>query len=220
MYCCPILAGGRCWPALASFCSGLRYQKSSRASTLGKLHFWMVVVGFNFTFFPMHFLGVDGMPRRIYTYDAGFGFENYNLMATMAAYLTAASAVVFFYNLISSLTKGEKASGDPWDARTLEWSVSSPPPEYNFVELPKVEALDDFWYRKYEKKNYKPEQSQHVLLPNPSWWPLLAGIGIFLFGFGFLFGPTLVGPISPITIFGVVLLFVSVYGWAFQKFEG
>jgi cytochrome c oxidase subunit 1 len=138
----------------------------------------------------------------------------------MGAYITAVSAIIFLYNLYTSLSKGEIAGSDPWDARTLEWSVSSPPPEYNFVELPKVEALDDYWYRKYETKNYKPEPSKDVLLPNPSIWPLYAGIGIFLFGLGFLFGPRLIGPISPITIAGLIILLVSAYGWSFQKFEG
>ncbi|MCZ6842367.1 MAG: cytochrome c oxidase subunit I [SAR324 cluster bacterium] len=188
--------------------------------TLGKLHFWLVVIGFNLTFFPMHFLGVDGMPRRVYTYDAGFDWELGNMSATIGAYITAFSALIFFYNLITSLKKGEKAGSDPWDARTLEWSVTSPPPEYNFVKLPVVEALDHFWYRKYEKKNFSLETPAHVLLPNPSYWPFFAGLGIFLFGTGFLYGPTLVGPISLVTIIGVILLLVSVYGWAFQKFEG
>ena len=121
---------------------------------------------------------------------------------------------------MTSLKNGEKAGSDPWDARTLEWSVSSPPPEYNYVHLPQVEALDDFWYRKYEKKNFQLEKPGDVLLPNPSYWPFAAGFGIFLFGLGFLYGPRMVGPISLVTIVGVVVLLVSVYGWAFQKAEG
>ena len=160
------------------------------------------------------------MPRRIYTYDAGYGWATGNLLATIGAYITLLSSLIFVYNLITSLKKGEKATSDPWDARTLEWSVSSPPPEYNFVELPKVEALDDFWYKKYEKKSFQPEKSADVLLPNPSKWPFFAGVGIFLFGTGFLYGPGLIGPISLITIIGVLVLLVSVSGWSFQKFEG
>ncbi len=187
---------------------------------LGKLNFWLVVIGFNMTFFPMHFLGVDGMPRRIYTYDAGFGFEPWNLVATLGAYITAVSALVFFFNLYTSARNGAKAPGDPWDGRTLEWAVSSPPPEYNFVKLPQVEALDDFWYRKYEAKNYRPEKSEDVALPNPSYWPLVTAIGIFMMGAGFLFGPGLLGPVSLITLIGVVVLLLGAYGWAFQKFEG
>ena len=190
---------------------------------LGKLHFWLAMIGFNLTFFPMHFLGVDGMPRRVYTYPEGFEWENSNMLATMGAYITALSALIFFYNLINSLKNGEKAGSDPWDARTLEWSVSSPPPEYNYVDLPKVEALDDFWYRKYEKKSYKPETPADVLLPNPSYWPFIAGLGIFLLGAGLLYdtsGLLLPFPIPLTSIIGAVVLLASVYGWAFQKFEG
>jgi cytochrome c oxidase subunit 1 len=180
---------------------------------LGKWHFWLNIVGINLTFFPMHFLGVDGMPRRIYTYGEGMNFEFWNFWVTIGAYITVVSGVVFFYNVWASLRSGEKASADPWDARTLEWAISSPPPEYNFAKLPQVTARDDFWHRKYELKNFQPEGSAQVLLPNPTIWPLVVGLGLALLGYGFIFGYTL-------SVIGVAIIFVGTYAWAFAKFEG
>lgn len=106
---------------------------------LGKLHFWLMMIGFNVTFFPMHFLGLLGMPRRIATYAPGRGWEAGNLIATIGAFLLAASVLVFIYNCIK-LRNGERAGNDPWEGNTLEWSTTSPPPEYNFLEIPTVES--------------------------------------------------------------------------------
>jgi cytochrome c oxidase subunit 1 len=180
---------------------------------LGKLHFWLNIVGINLTFFPMHFLGVDGMPRRIYTYPSGMNFDFWNFWVTIGAYITLVSGVIFFYNLWTSLRRGEKASADPWDARTLEWAISSPPPEYNFAKLPNVTARDDFWHRKYELKNFQPEGPGHVVLPNPTIWPLVVGAGLALLGYGFIFGYAL-------SVIGVAIIFFGAYAWSFAKFEG
>src|SRR5688500_8386844 len=91
---------------------------------LGKLHFWLMFIGMNLTFFPMHFLGMDGMPRRIYTYAADLGWERWNLVATVGAFVIALSVLVFFVNAIRSVRTGQRAPGDPWDAATLEWTMS------------------------------------------------------------------------------------------------
>ena len=180
---------------------------------LGKTQFWLLLIGFNLTFFPQHFLGVDGMPRRIYTYPEGAGLELWNFWSSIGAYIMAVSALVFFYNLIISTRSGQVAGADPWDARTLEWAMTSPPPEYNFAKLPQVEARDDFWHRKYDLKNFKPEPAGHVLLPNPTKWPFVVAIGIALMGSGFLFTPYL----APL---GVIVVFIGTYAWSFSKFEG
>jgi cytochrome c oxidase subunit 1 len=180
---------------------------------LGKLHFWLNVIGVNMTFFPMHFLGVDGMPRRIYTYPAGFNFESWNLVASLGAYITALSGLIFLYNIARSLRSGEKAGGDPWDARTLEWSISSPPPEYNFARLPHVQARDDLWHRKYDLKNFTPEAPGHVQLPNPTLWPFVVAVGLALLAYGFIFGFAL-------SVIGVGTVLVGAYGWSFARFEG
>ena len=179
---------------------------------LGKLTFWMAFIGFNTTFFPQHFLGADGMPRRIYTYQEGFGFELWNFVSSIGAYLTALAALIFLYNLIRSIRHGTPSGGDPWDARTLEWSISSPPPEYNFARLPEVRALDDFWYSKRVAKDFKPQGTAEVILPNPTAWPLILGFGIALLAAGFLIW-------IPLSFIGVLTMLVSGYAWAFAPFE-
>jgi cytochrome c oxidase subunit 1 len=89
--------------------------------TLGKVHFVLMIVGFNLTFGPMHFLGIDGMPRRIYTYGAEQGWNGWNMVATIGAYMMGVSILIFAYNAIRSLRTGEPAPADPWDGATLEW---------------------------------------------------------------------------------------------------
>jgi cytochrome c oxidase subunit 1 len=116
---------------------------------LGKINFWMMLIGFNLTFFPMHILGLEGQPRRTYTYASGMGWSNLNLLVSIGAFVIAASVFVFLVNIITSTLRGEIAPADPWDARTLEWSTPTPVPEYNFAEIPQVHARDDFWHRKY-----------------------------------------------------------------------
>lgn len=107
---------------------------------LGRLQFWLMFIGFNITFFPMHFLGLLGMPRRYADYAAGLGWENYNLLASVGAFLIAASILPLFWNVAYSLVRGRRAVGDPWQANSLEWWTTSPPPEYNFLEIPTVHS--------------------------------------------------------------------------------
>lgn len=107
---------------------------------LGKLHFWLMWIGFNLTFGPMHLLGLMGMPRRIATYYPGQGWELYNLMATIGSFTLAAAVTVFIWNFFKSiiLKRGEVAGDDPWQGNSLEWMTSSPPPVYNFKKIPPV----------------------------------------------------------------------------------
>jgi cytochrome c oxidase subunit 1 len=104
--------------------------------TLGKLHFWLTFIGFNLTFFPMHIIGVQGQPRRVSDYDPKFG--DWNMVISIASFFLGASFIVFLYNAIVSWLRGEPAPGNPWRALTLEWQVSSPPPVFNFDEIPQV----------------------------------------------------------------------------------
>lgn len=106
--------------------------------TAGKWHFWLMLVGMNLAFFPMHILGILGMPRRIADYNAGYGWQPYNVISTIGAFLIALSVLIFFVNFFWCLRKGELATDDPWEAYTLEWLTSSPPPAYNFARVPRV----------------------------------------------------------------------------------
>jgi cytochrome c oxidase subunit 1 len=125
---------------------------------LGKWHFWLFLIGFHLTFDFMHIPGILGMPRWIYTYDASRGWGTWNFIVSIGAFIQAIAAAVFFYNLITSAISGEKAGPDPWDAWTLEWATSSPPPEYNFAVDPVVSSRRPLWDLKHpEDPDWKYE---------------------------------------------------------------
>ena len=116
---------------------------------LGLWHFWLFTIGFHLTFDPQHFAGILGMPRRIYTYQPGRGWDLWNLISTIGAFVQAAGVVCFTVNLLWSAWKGKIAGDDPWDAWTLEWNTTSPPPEYNFEKLPEVRSRRPLWDLKH-----------------------------------------------------------------------
>ncbi len=116
---------------------------------LGVWNFWLVFIGLNLTFFPMHMLGLLGMPRRQWTYHEGLGWNLYNLVASIGAFIIALGILFLIVNLVISLRRGERAGADPWDAWTLEWATSSPPAEYNFIKTPVVRSRRPLWDLKH-----------------------------------------------------------------------
>jgi cytochrome c oxidase subunit I len=196
---------------------------------MGKLNFWLMVIGFNLTFFPMHFLGFEGQPRRTYTYPSGMGWDTLNLLATIGAFVIATSVLVFLVNVIFTTRRGEKVGHDPWDARTLEWSIPSPPPEYNFAVVPVVTSLDDHWHHKYTEDDegklvklpaggagegddlipagFDPHS---IHMPSPSYWPLIFALALPIMGYGFVFKNWY------LLAAGVVIAFFGLNGWAIE----
>ncbi len=116
---------------------------------LGRLHFWLFFIGFHLTFDFMHIPGLLGMPRRIYTYEPGRGWDTWNFIVTVGVFFQAAGFLVFLGNLVWSYFRGKAAGSDPWDAWTLEWSTNSPPPAYNFNTIPTVQSRRPLWDLKH-----------------------------------------------------------------------
>ena len=193
---------------------------------LGKMHFWLWFIGFNLTFGPFHLLGLQGMPRRIYTYPDGMGWNFWNMMSTVGAYLIAFSVLVFIANVALSRRWAEPAGADPWDGRTLEWATSSPPPEYNFAEIPVVRDRDAFWDRKYvqppegaprrvlaggaDAQHEEGHEEHHIHMPSPSYFPIIAAFGLPLLGYGAVYNNPL------LMIAGGLIAMLGLFGWAFE----
>src|ERR1043166_5330479 len=135
-----------------------KFSGGMYSEPLGKLHFWLFVIGFHLTFDLMHIPGLLGMPRRIYTYEPGRGWDTWNLLVTIGVFFQAIATLVFVGNLLWSYFKGDTAGSDPWDAWTLEWSTESPPPVYNFAAIPVVRSRRPLWDLKHpEDPDWKYE---------------------------------------------------------------
>jgi cytochrome c oxidase subunit I+III len=192
----------------------------------GRWNFWLFFIGFNLAFFPMHQLGLIGMPRRVYTYPEGLGWYELNLLASIGAGLIAASIALFVANVIWSRRHGQGAGNDPWDAGTLEWATTSPPPPWNFQEIPVVSGREPLWEEPVPRRvvtGLRSDKRELLItgavdaepdhrgeLPSPSIWPFLAALataGLFI---GSIFTPWAV----PI---GAVPLFVTLVGWFWPK---
>jgi cytochrome c oxidase subunit 1 len=188
---------------------------------LGRWHFWLTFFGFNATFFPMHFLGLMGMPRRIYTYAPHLGLTFWNQISTEGVLVLTAGIVVFYVNLIVSYTQGEKAAQDPWDGRTLEWSIPSPVPVYNFRHIPLVRGRDPWWLEKTEGEgrmhpapDLVAQEDSGIHLPSPTPVPLYLAGAIVLAGFGLVYRSLWVGPL------GLALIFVLLHRSMFTRDPG
>nr|WP_239583487.1 cytochrome c oxidase subunit I [Metabacillus iocasae] len=158
--------------------------------TLGKVTFWLFFTGFHLTFFIQHFLGLMGMPRRIWKFLPGQGLETGNLISSIGAAFMAVATIVLLINVVKTSINGKKAAGDAWeDGRTLEWAVASPPLEYNFKQTPLVRGLDALWVEKMEgKKGMTPaEPVGDIHMPNGSFIPFMISVGLFVAAFGFMY---------------------------------
>jgi cytochrome c oxidase subunit 1 len=192
---------------------------------LGKINFWMFFIGINVTFFPMHFLGLQGMTRRIYTYLPETGWGTLNLVASIGAVIIALSVVLFLFNVFSSLRRGVVAGADPWGSYSLEWATSSPPPKYNFRDIPVVQGIYPLWESKVMPVAHGLATRYQQLLitslmdaipgskhnpPGPSVWPVFAAIAV-----GSIFITSIFTPWGyPV---GSVLLFIALVGWIWQR---
>jgi cytochrome c oxidase subunit I+III len=193
---------------------------------LGKANFWLLFAGFNITFFPMHLLGVMGMPRRVYTYPANMGWNTLNLVSTAGALLMVLGGALLLVNVVRALRSGERASDNPWNADTLEWGTSSPPPVYNFLHPPVVEGRYALWDRTAAAPVVTglrldcrevlitdvmdAHPSNKYELPEPTIWPFLAAVATSMMFIGSIFTPWAV----PV---GALPIAITLIGWFWPK---
>ena len=190
------------------------------SESLGKVHFWLMLIGFNLTFMPMHIIGVIGMPRRIYTYADNMDFELLNMIVSVGAFIIAASMIMFSINIVRSIRNGAAAGDNPWEASTLEWSIPSPPPHYNFAVVPTVRSQHPLWDE--DGNVVKPPAlpaHDHPVMPDPSYWPLVLAFAITM-GFGGL----IIWQAHQIAGFVVLALMGALgmralYGWVLEPME-
>ncbi len=202
--------------------------------TLGKWNFWLMVVGMNLTFGPMHILGLQGQPRRMVVWPdklTGEGFFDlafWNLAATVGSYLLAIGIFLFLVNVWRTTRKGATAPLDPWDARSLEWLTTNPPKAHNFDVVPHVHALDEYFHMKYEEvdtdtgprlvkvrtaEELQAEQEAnadtHIHMPSPSYWPIVLAIALPIMAYGIIYSTLL-------TVAGGVILLLAMFAWALE----
>ncbi|WP_281891173.1 cytochrome c oxidase subunit I [Paenibacillus sp. YYML68] len=176
--------------------------------TLGKIHFWTFFIGFHLTFFPQHFLGLMGMPRRVFTFQPGIGLEEGNFISTIGAFLMGIGTIAFFINIVATARKPiDPHAADPWDGRTLEWAIPSPPPEYNFKQTPLVRGYDALWKEKMagNKEMTPAEPLGSIHMPSPSILPFLMSFGLFVSAYGFMYHK------YEVSIIGIAFTFICMF---------
>jgi cytochrome c oxidase subunit I len=199
---------------------------------LGNWHFWLSFIGMNLTFFPMHYSGMLGMPRRIYRYDAGQGWDLFNMMSSVGTVILMIGTAFGLYNLWRSWRSGARASSNPWGAPTLEWTIPSPPPDYNFAEIPLVRSRYPLWNMKAgetlvhettyeeEKDRVVPTSRQlGIVMPNPSILPLVVSIFIVVMFAGLMFLDKNFGLGVATILIGTAGWVVALYMWLLTPLE-
>ena len=203
---------------------------------LGKISFWTMFVGFNLAFFPMHILGFLGMPRRVWTYSSGLGWDGLNSIVSIGAAVFAFGTVLSLFNWVWSVVRKVPAPPNPWGADSLEWATTSPPPEYNFASIPVVAGRHPLWQQDplptaasgddpatralgiegaLRRENPitgglegRPEQTAEI--PRETYLPLLLALGLAVFFAGLLIDAVVIG------VIGVALAFVGLVWWAWR----
>jgi cytochrome c oxidase subunit 1 len=222
-----VLIGGSVFPLIAAVYYWFpKVTGRMLSETLGRWNFWIAFIGFNVAFFPMHILGLEGMPRRVYTYSADMPWGGLNMLSTIGAIIFAASFLLLFGNIARSLMRGIPAGPNPWDAESLEWATPSPPPPQNFTHIPAVTGRSPLW----ENRELLPAiagmraDKREILLstlteaepavretsPEPSIWPLFAAIATGITFLWSIYTPWAV-------IYGAIPVAVTLTGWFWPK---
>jgi cytochrome c oxidase subunit 1 len=221
-----VILGGVVFPLFGAFYYWFpKFTGRMLGEKLGKWHFWTFFIGVNVTFFPMHILGLHGMPRRVYTYLPETGWGNLNLLATVGSWIIAVSVILFVINVLRSWRSGVVAGDDPWHAPTLEWSTSSPPPTYNFAEIPIVESRTPLWSSaelpvatglRTDRREVlvtttiDAEPDNRHEHPSESIWPLGMAVAVGVTFIGAVFTPWAY-------VVGFILAGIAFAGWAWPR---
>jgi cytochrome c oxidase subunit 1 len=222
-----VLIGGAVFPLLGILTYWYpKITGKMMSDTLGRISFWMVFLGFQLAFFPMHFAGLLGMPRRVYTYPAGLGLELPNLLSSIGAFVVAGAVLIFVVNGILSMYRGRPAPADPWGGSSLEWATSSPPPVYNFAHVPVCESRTPVWDLDKELPvvtGLRVDEKEMLLttvvaatpdlrepVPQPSLWPFIASCAVGIFFVSSIFSPWAVP-------FGAIPVAIALTAWFWPK---
>ena len=201
-----VLIGGAVFPLFGAFYYWFpKITGRLMSERLGQWNFWLFFIGFNVTFFPMHNLGLQGMPRRVYTYPADIGWSGLNALASLGAVTIAISMLLFVINVIVSLRRGAAAGENPWRASTLEWATGSPPPAYNFASIAVVDSREPLWEENGIRgrvtglafdtpmnlvtRVLDAAPDHRSIYPTPSAWPFLSALAVSVFFIGSIFTP-------------------------------
>jgi cytochrome c oxidase subunit I+III len=218
-----VLLGGAVFPLFGAVYYWFpKFTGRMLGETLGRWHFWLFFIGFNVAFFPMHLLGLHGMPRRVWSYPAGLGWDAMNATASVGAFVIALGMAVFLVNVALSWRRGVRAASDPWGAGTLEWSVPSPPPPHNFDAMPVVHGREPLWTPARQPSHVSglaadarevlvtsalaatPES--RPLFPQPTAWPFVSALATTALFIGSVYSPWAV-------VWGAIPVTAAVIGW-------
>jgi cytochrome c oxidase subunit I+III len=221
-----VLIGGSVFPLLGAMYYWFpKITGRMMSERLGRWNFWLTMIGFNVAFFPMHLSGLLGMPRRVYTYLPGLGWDALNFISTVGAFILGVGVLLFALNVVRSLRSGERAGNNPWGGGSLEWAAASPPQPYNFASLPTVYSRYPVWDTPEELAAYQFKENldrretlgttaldavpeMRVLLPGNTLIPFLLAVAITIVLIGAMFDPRIV-----VTFSAVALLLLAIWHW-------